>query len=173
MEPFGTPRQQRQDDLSNRKNKSPRIKDRVYVQFAEDFKDNPDDILKYKDESDAYSTLNTRGHFTPNPLVNGPADKLTQRPVERADVPAMVQQPYSQDSGRTFDFFSPEKRHHGKEEKQDERWQDDGYHESSQNWTSPRQSQEALDERPTQDRGFPENRFAHMVSCNFMDFIKH
>lgn len=163
MEPFGTPRQQRQDDSTNRKNKSPRIKDRVYVQFADDFKDKPDDILKYTDESEAYSTVNTRGHFTPNPLVNGPADKQTQRQADRADA-------HIEDSGRTFDFFSPEKRRHGNEDKEDKRQQYDGYQESSQKWTSPRQSQGALADRLGQDRGLPEDRFSYMVGCNSIDF---
>ncbi|PFX23418.1 Centrosomal protein of 72 kDa [Stylophora pistillata] len=45
-------------------------KDRVYVHFADDKirpSDNPN--LKYTDETNANTTISTRGHFTPNPRV--------------------------------------------------------------------------------------------------------
>lgn len=45
-------------------------KDRVYVHFADDKirpSDNPN--LKYTDETNAHTTISTRGHFTPNPRV--------------------------------------------------------------------------------------------------------
>lgn len=45
-------------------------KDRAYVHFADDdigLSDDPN--LKYTDETNAYTTVSTRGHFTPNPRM--------------------------------------------------------------------------------------------------------
>lgn len=43
-------------------------KDRAYVHFADDDLRVPGDPnLKYTDETNAYTTVSTRGHFTPNP----------------------------------------------------------------------------------------------------------
>ena len=43
-------------------------KDRVYVHFADDKMRPADDPnLRYTDETNAYTTISTRGHFTPNP----------------------------------------------------------------------------------------------------------
>lgn len=47
------------------------LKDRVYVHFAdEDQKLSDDPNLKYKDETNAYTTISTRGYFTPNPRIS-------------------------------------------------------------------------------------------------------
>lgn len=44
------------------------LKDRAYVHFADDnIRTNDDPNLKYTDETTAYTTISTRGHFTPNP----------------------------------------------------------------------------------------------------------
>lgn len=43
-------------------------KDRAYVHFADDdIRSSDDPNLKYTDETNAYTTISTRGHFTPNP----------------------------------------------------------------------------------------------------------
>lgn len=43
-------------------------KDRAYVHFADDDTRPTDDPnLKYTDETNAYTTISTKGHFTPNP----------------------------------------------------------------------------------------------------------
>jgi len=43
-------------------------KDRAYVHFADDnIRTSDDPNLKYTDETSAYTTISTRGHFTPNP----------------------------------------------------------------------------------------------------------
>lgn len=43
-------------------------KDRVYVHFADDkMRPSDDPNLRYTDETNAYTTISTRGHFTPNP----------------------------------------------------------------------------------------------------------
>ena len=43
-------------------------KDRVYVHFADDkMRPSDDPNLRYTDETNAYTTIFTRGHFTPNP----------------------------------------------------------------------------------------------------------
>ena len=43
-------------------------KDRTYVHFADDnIRTSDDPNLKYTDETNAYTTISTRGHFTPNP----------------------------------------------------------------------------------------------------------
>ena len=43
-------------------------KDRAYVHFADDnIRTSDDPNLKYTDETNAYTTISTRGHFTPNP----------------------------------------------------------------------------------------------------------
>ena len=43
-------------------------KDRAYVHFADDeLRVSDDPNLKYTDETNAYTTVSTRGHFTPNP----------------------------------------------------------------------------------------------------------
>lgn len=43
-------------------------KDRAYVHFADDnIRTSDDPNLKYADETSAYTTISTRGHFTPNP----------------------------------------------------------------------------------------------------------
>lgn len=43
-------------------------KDRAYVHFADDdIRPSDDPNLKYTDETNAYTTISTRGHFTPNP----------------------------------------------------------------------------------------------------------
>lgn len=43
-------------------------KDRAYVHFADDdIRSSEDPNLKYTDETNAYTTTSTRGHFTPNP----------------------------------------------------------------------------------------------------------
>ena len=45
-------------------------KDRAYVHFADnDVRLSDDPNLKYRDETDAYTTISTRGHFTPNPKM--------------------------------------------------------------------------------------------------------
>lgn len=99
MDQCGTPRQNKHDKILERKPKSPRIKDRVYVQFEDEIQNHQDEILKYTDESEAYSNFNTRGHFTANPLAaNG-----------QSDIKKLPNTPQLPESGRTFDFFSPEK----------------------------------------------------------------
>lgn len=118
MQPVGTPTKHRTDDTqANRKERSPpRTKDRVYVQFADDLRDNPEQHLKYTDESSAYSTLNTRGHFTANPLSSGYVDGLgSARPHDKAVNQGKYQgngqhDGHATEPGRTYDFFSPEKR---------------------------------------------------------------
>ncbi|CAH3039840.1 unnamed protein product [Porites evermanni] len=45
-------------------------KDRAYVHFADnDVRLSDDPNLKYRDETDAYTTISTRGHFMPNPKM--------------------------------------------------------------------------------------------------------
>lgn len=47
-----------------------RQKDRAYVHFAnDDIRLSDDPNLKYTDETNAYTTVSTRGHFTPNPRI--------------------------------------------------------------------------------------------------------
>lgn len=178
MEPYGTPRQHRHDDRTGRQPKSPRIKDRVYVQFEDDVRCKQDDLMKYTDESEAYSSLHTRGHFTPNPLVHGEI-LGTQRPIEKAAPPNMTHshesgkthgQPH--ESGRTFDFFSPEKRIH---DNANDDYDIQEYDRAGQRWTSPRQSQgpiadkieqsqRSMADKIAQDRGFTDQGFNQMVS---------
>ena len=45
-------------------------RDRAYVHFADDnVRLSADPNLKYTDETNAYTTVSTRGHFTPNPRM--------------------------------------------------------------------------------------------------------
>jgi len=167
MQPFGSPRQQRHDDVLNRANKSPRIKDRVYVQFADDLRDKPEDLLKYTDETAAYSNSNTRGHFTANPLINGHDDRIAvPRPHDQAIPPTTTQAiSYTQESARTYDFFSPEKRHDNDNERQ--RYEGSPPRGANPRWKSPQQSQGPLADRIGQDmspsRGFLDDGFTNDV----------
>ena len=63
------PTRLKSDSRKLTQNDTNHMKDRVYVRFADDdvVRSFGDPNLKYRDESDAYSTLSTRGHFTPNP----------------------------------------------------------------------------------------------------------
>ena len=54
-------------------------KDRAYVHFADNYVRLSDDPnLKYRDETDAYTTISTRGHFTPNPKMTNYNPSLRQ-----------------------------------------------------------------------------------------------
>lgn len=160
MQPVGTPKKHRTENTQKGRNeKSPsRVKDRVYVQFADDLKDNPEQHLKYTDESSAYSTLNTRGHFTANPLasdyVNGLGSARSHdQAVNQGKYQGNGQQ--SQESARTYDFFSPEKRqdHRMRSEMEYDRVLDSAPFERSPTYgsqtrqRSPQQTQGLIDDR--------------------------
>lgn len=62
-------------------------KDRVYVHFADDkMRPSDDPNLRYTDETNAYTTISTRGHFTPNPRATNhnttPEDPISDRSVK-------------------------------------------------------------------------------------------
>ncbi|XP_048576940.1 centrosomal protein of 72 kDa isoform X2 [Nematostella vectensis] len=68
---YTTPPKHKRDTSPQEHRSPPRQKDRIYVQFADEVKDNTH--LKYTDDSSAYTSYSTRGHFTPNPQVIGTA----------------------------------------------------------------------------------------------------
>ena len=70
MFPLTTPTSRQKSD-SRKPVEAPDVrhhKDRAYVHFADDnIRTSGDPNLKYTDETSAYTTISTQGHFTPNP----------------------------------------------------------------------------------------------------------
>ena len=78
-------------------------KDRAYVHFGDnDVRLSDDPNLKYRDETDAYTTISTRGHFTPNPKMTSysPSPRQPYNPLTLSSTEHVRPEDFSSDKSR-------------------------------------------------------------------------
>ena len=120
MNPVGTPARKLKSEQSSfpigAVHNRPLQKDRVYVHFADERGTSLDPNLKYTDETNAYATYSTRGHFTANPQVidRQTSPLINGEPVSRSrDLPTPTRKSqgpvWPNESSQVYGRLSPER----------------------------------------------------------------